>query len=59
MPLFRVRQQGNRVELHGGSEVIWYEAADHTWEIDLAIHPWGANHVSNRFFAVEDSPSAR
>jgi hypothetical protein len=28
-------------------------AADHTWEIDLAIHPWGSNHVSNRFFHGE------
>lgn len=27
MPLFHVRQEGNRLELHGGAEVIWYEAA--------------------------------
>ncbi len=27
MPRFFVRQSGNRIELHGGREVVWYEVA--------------------------------
>ena len=52
-----VRKNGNRVDVVGGPRDLFYEIegpADFTIEQDIAVHPYGNNHVTDRFLRSSD-----